>query len=73
MVRPILVDQEAVLRFEPEDTIQHVSRLLIQATGLVPAARRGSLSRIPQRARLAAALAAAFPDGPAEQPAMATA
>jgi hypothetical protein len=27
MVRPVLVDQEAVFRFEPEDTIQHVTRL----------------------------------------------
>lgn len=70
MVRPILVDQEAVFRFKPEDTIQHVSRLLIQATGFVLAARRGSPYRM---VRLAVALAAAFLDGLSEQPAMATA
>ena len=38
VVRPILVDQEAVFGFEPEDTIQHGSQLLIQVSGFVLAA-----------------------------------
>lgn len=38
MVRPILVDQEAVFGFEPEDTIQHVSQLSIPVSGFVLAA-----------------------------------
>jgi hypothetical protein len=35
MVRPVLVDQEAVFRFEAEDTIQHGSQLLMQVSGFV--------------------------------------
>ena len=39
MVRPILIDQEAIFRFDSKNTIQHVSQLFIQGFCVVLVAK----------------------------------